>query len=278
MCCRQARCPCAFPSEPTGIPKRANWRALTDCARHGRAHRRPDSIEPHPLRLSLSAPTLLRGAHRPQCARLRSAATRQPACAEAGLRLLCRARSRAGSIAGHPDHQHQRSLQLPLPAALRSRQRVAVPAAGLSSLRLPGRARRRAPQACPAGLRPGLADRSRRHSPRAITPATRAIVLVHPNNPTGHFTKPWEAAELARICREFDLSLIVDEVFLDYSFGAGSVHLRRGPRRRSGLRGQRPEQDRRAAADEGRLDCCNRPRAHRKLSTGLRLSPTLFSP
>ena len=53
---------------------------------------------------------------------------------------------------------------------------------------------------------------------RAITPHTRAIVLVHPNNPTGHFTKPWEAEELARLCREFDLSLIVDEVFLDYAF------------------------------------------------------------
>ena len=55
---------------------------------------------------------------------------------------------------------------------------------------------------------------------RAVTPQTRAIVIVHPNNPTGHFTKPWEAEELARLCREFDLSLIVDEVFLDYSFGA----------------------------------------------------------
>ena len=63
---------------------------------------------------------------------------------------------------------------------------------------------------------------------RAITPETRAIVLVHPNNPTGHFTKPWEAGELAGLCREFNLSLIVDEVFLDYgtsgtawSFAAG---------------------------------------------------------
>ena len=55
---------------------------------------------------------------------------------------------------------------------------------------------------------------------RAITPATRAIVLVHPNNPTGHFTKRWEAGELAGLCREFDLSLIVDEVFLDYAFDA----------------------------------------------------------
>jgi len=53
---------------------------------------------------------------------------------------------------------------------------------------------------------------------RVITPRTRAIVLVHPNNPTGHFTKSWEARELASLCREFDLSLIVDEVFLDYTF------------------------------------------------------------
>ena len=57
---------------------------------------------------------------------------------------------------------------------------------------------------------------------RAITPLTRAIVLVHPNNPTGHFAKAWERAELARICRDFSLSLIVDEVFLDYPIGEGS--------------------------------------------------------
>jgi alanine-synthesizing transaminase len=53
---------------------------------------------------------------------------------------------------------------------------------------------------------------------RAINADTRAIVLVHPNNPTGHFTRPWEAKELGRLCREHDLSLIVDEVFLDYAF------------------------------------------------------------
>lgn len=52
---------------------------------------------------------------------------------------------------------------------------------------------------------------------RAITSSTRAIVLVHPNNPTGHFTKPWEAEELGAICRQHNLSLIVDEVFLDYA-------------------------------------------------------------
>jgi aspartate/methionine/tyrosine aminotransferase len=58
---------------------------------------------------------------------------------------------------------------------------------------------------------------------QAITPQTRSIVLVHPNNPTGHFTKPWEAGELAKLCREFDLSLIVDEVFLDYRFSGGEA-------------------------------------------------------
>jgi alanine-synthesizing transaminase len=63
---------------------------------------------------------------------------------------------------------------------------------------------------------------------RAITAQTRAIVLVHPNNPTGHFTKPWEAEELARICREFDLSLIIDEVFLDYGISAIGVSFATG--------------------------------------------------
>jgi aspartate/methionine/tyrosine aminotransferase len=53
---------------------------------------------------------------------------------------------------------------------------------------------------------------------RAVSAATRAIVLVHPNNPTGHFTKAWEAEELAAICRERGIALIVDEVFLDYGF------------------------------------------------------------
>ncbi len=51
-----------------------------------------------------------------------------------------------------------------------------------------------------------------------ITPRTRAIALVHPNNPTGHFTKPAEREALEALCLEHDLALIVDEVFLDYGF------------------------------------------------------------
>lgn len=51
---------------------------------------------------------------------------------------------------------------------------------------------------------------------RRITPRTRAIVVVHPNNPTGHFTSPGERWMLSALCREHGLALIVDEVFLDY--------------------------------------------------------------
>jgi alanine-synthesizing transaminase len=51
---------------------------------------------------------------------------------------------------------------------------------------------------------------------RCVTPHTRAIVVVHPNNPTGHFTRPADRAALEALCREHRLALIVDEVFLDY--------------------------------------------------------------
>lgn len=52
----------------------------------------------------------------------------------------------------------------------------------------------------------------------AITPRTRAILLVHPNNPTGSYVRAEEAGQLNQLCREHNLALIVDEVFLDYSF------------------------------------------------------------
>jgi aspartate/methionine/tyrosine aminotransferase len=51
---------------------------------------------------------------------------------------------------------------------------------------------------------------------RAITPRTRAILVVHPNNPTGHWTKSAEREALEGLCARHGLALIVDEVFLDY--------------------------------------------------------------
>ena len=46
----------------------------------------------------------------------------------------------------------------------------------------------------------------------------KAVVLVHPNNPTGSFVKTKETQELIKIAKSKSLSLISDEVFLDYWF------------------------------------------------------------
>jgi alanine-synthesizing transaminase len=45
----------------------------------------------------------------------------------------------------------------------------------------------------------------------------RAVLVVHPNNPTGSYIKPFELNELNRICATYDLAIIADEVFLDFS-------------------------------------------------------------
>ncbi len=50
----------------------------------------------------------------------------------------------------------------------------------------------------------------------AISERTRALLLVHPNNPTGHYTSQAEAEAIFDICRRHEIALIVDEVFLDY--------------------------------------------------------------
>jgi aspartate/methionine/tyrosine aminotransferase len=52
----------------------------------------------------------------------------------------------------------------------------------------------------------------------AITERTRAVVLVNPNNPTGHFLKRREWTGLVEICLHRGLAVISDEVFADYSY------------------------------------------------------------
>jgi alanine-synthesizing transaminase len=54
---------------------------------------------------------------------------------------------------------------------------------------------------------------------KRIGPKTKAIVVVHPNNPTGHATGDAERRRLEEICVRHGLALIVDEVFLDYPLG-----------------------------------------------------------
>jgi aspartate/methionine/tyrosine aminotransferase len=53
---------------------------------------------------------------------------------------------------------------------------------------------------------------------KAATPQSRAVILVHPNNPTGSYVSVAETSALnAFCCRDYGLALIVDEVFLDYA-------------------------------------------------------------
>src|SRR5262249_53847986 len=52
---------------------------------------------------------------------------------------------------------------------------------------------------------------------QAVTPRTRGIIVVHPNNPTGHYTKPEEIARLNQLCSARQMPAIADEVFLDFS-------------------------------------------------------------
>ncbi len=56
----------------------------------------------------------------------------------------------------------------------------------------------------------------------AASERTRAIIVVHPNNPTGHYTSEAEQTQLSHFCAERGIALIADEVFLDFSL-SGSL-------------------------------------------------------
>jgi alanine-synthesizing transaminase len=52
---------------------------------------------------------------------------------------------------------------------------------------------------------------------QAMTPRTRGIIVVNPNNPTGHFAKAKEMQALNELCARRSFAIIADEVFLDFS-------------------------------------------------------------
>jgi aspartate/methionine/tyrosine aminotransferase len=58
---------------------------------------------------------------------------------------------------------------------------------------------------------------------QAITPRTRGVIVVNPNNPTGHFVKEKELAKLNELCAARGMALIADEVFLDFALGDGRL-------------------------------------------------------
>jgi aspartate/methionine/tyrosine aminotransferase len=59
----------------------------------------------------------------------------------------------------------------------------------------------------------------------ACGPRTRAVVVVNPNNPTGHFLARDEWAGLLALCARRGLALLVDEVFAAYPLEPAPGHL-----------------------------------------------------
>ena len=51
----------------------------------------------------------------------------------------------------------------------------------------------------------------------AATERTRAVIVVHPSNPSGQYVSKAEQGQLAEFCRKRGIALIADEVFLDFS-------------------------------------------------------------
>jgi alanine-synthesizing transaminase len=49
---------------------------------------------------------------------------------------------------------------------------------------------------------------------------TRAVLVVHPNNPTGSYVHKRELARMIEKCHQEKVAIIADEVFADYAFGA----------------------------------------------------------
>ncbi len=71
----------------------------------------------------------------------------------------------------------------------------------------------------------GLEALRERSAPRA-----RAMLVVHPNNPTGSFVRRRELDALVELCGERKLALVADEVFADYAITRENPNDEQGPR------------------------------------------------
>ena len=57
---------------------------------------------------------------------------------------------------------------------------------------------------------------------KKLTERSRAILVVHPNNPTGSYVRPKEMRMLSWMCARRRMAVVSDEVFLDYSLEGAS--------------------------------------------------------
>lgn len=51
---------------------------------------------------------------------------------------------------------------------------------------------------------------------------SRAVLVVHPNNPTGSYIHRRELRSMVELCHQYQAAIIADEVFADYGLGAGA--------------------------------------------------------
>ena len=52
-----------------------------------------------------------------------------------------------------------------------------------------------------------------------ITPKSKILVLINPNNPTGTVTPPDEVRKIAELCIKHDLIVLSDEIYARLIFG-----------------------------------------------------------
>jgi aspartate/methionine/tyrosine aminotransferase len=83
-------------------------------------------------------------------------------------------------------------------------------------------ARVEAVAALPYRLEADAAWRPDLHSLARAPGTVRAVIVVHPNNPTGSFVHPDDADALETLCARRGWALIADEVFLDYPLDCGT--------------------------------------------------------
>lgn len=57
-----------------------------------------------------------------------------------------------------------------------------------------------------------------------ITNKTKAIIIVNPNNPTGNYIKRNELDNIINICKENNIAIISDEVFIDYTINSNEIN------------------------------------------------------
>ncbi|HUI70491.1 MAG TPA: pyridoxal phosphate-dependent aminotransferase [Spirochaetia bacterium] len=70
----------------------------------------------------------------------------------------------------------------------------------------------------PSSLDAGYALPSREEIARFITPRTKAILYISPENPTGIIYDPHEMETLRELCERFGLYLIADEVYREFIY------------------------------------------------------------